>query len=195
MYKRPLDLAFLIGSTGKHADKTFEDSKDIVSKVLDSFEVSELKTHVAVVDYNGAPTVKIPFKLGKDKMTVKEQVKRISRGRSGLLENGIKLVADELFTPKHGSRPTARKSLVVITNQKDLPDAEKEKKKLGKKGVKVIVLVLDEKLKKKKAKKLPSTSDLLEVAETLKKKPHVVDELVEKITQGKRFYTLIVRGH
>lgn len=152
--------------------------------MLESFEVPKPKTHVAVVDYSGKPTVKIPFKSGEDPNTLKENIKNLPRGVGGLLGDGIKLVANELFTPKHGSRPTAKKSLVIITNKEDVPEAENEKKKLEQKGVKVVVLVLGEGINPKKAKKLPSTPDLLEVAESLKKKPQVVDELVEKVTQG-----------
>lgn len=177
-------MAFLIGSTGKDAGKVFNDGKEIIEKMLDSFEVSKPKTHVAVVDYSGKPTVKIPFKSGEDSTTLKENIKNLPRGAGGLLEDGIKLVANELFTPKHGSRPRAKKSLVIITNKGDLPEAEKEKKKLGKKGVKVVVLALGDQIKPKKAKKLPSTPNLLVVAESLKKKPQVVDELVAKVTQG-----------
>ena len=184
VYKKPLDLAFLIGSTGKDAEKVFNDGKEIIKKMLDSFEVSKPKTLVAVVDYSGKPTVKIPFKSGENPVTLKENIKKLPRGVGGLLEDGIKLVANELFTPKHGSRASAKKSLVIITNEEDLPEAEKEKKKLKKKGVKVVVLGLGDQVKPKKAKKLPSTPNLLEVADSLKKKPQVVDELVEKVTQG-----------
>ena len=184
VYKKPLDLAFLIGSSGKNAGKDFNDGKAIIEKMLDSFEVSKPKTHVAVVDYSGKPTVKIPFKLGNDPNALKEKVKNLPRGIGGLLKDGIKLVADELFTAKHGSRPKTKKSLVIITNKEDVPEVEKEKKKLKKKGVKVVVLALGDAVKSKKAKKLPSTPNLLEVTESLKKKPQVVDDLVEKVTQG-----------
>ena len=185
VYKKPLDLAFLIGSTGNDAENFYNDGKKIIEKMLDSFEVSKAKTHVAVVDYSGKPTVKIPFKSGENATRLKENVKKLPRGVGGLLEDGMRLVANELFTPKHGSRPTAKKSLVIITNKEDLPEAEVEKKKLKKKGVKVVVLGLGDKVKPKKAKKLASTPNLFEEAVSLKKKPHVVDELVEKVTQGK----------
>ena len=184
MYKKSLDLAFLIGSSGKDAEKVFNDGKEVIEKMLESFEVSKPKTHVAVVDYSGKPTVKIPFKSGQEPNTLKENVKNLPRGVGGLLEDGIKLVANELFTPKHGSRPTAKKSLVIITNNDDVPEAENEKKKLEKKGVKVVVLALGEGINPKKVKKLPSAPNLLEVAESLKKKPEVFDELTEKVTQG-----------
>ena len=185
VYTKPLDLAFLIGSTGKDAEKVFNDGKEIIEKMLESFEVSKPKTHVAVVDYSGKASVKIPFKSGEESPRLKENVKNLPRGVGGLLEDGIKLVTNELFIPKHGSRPTSKKSLVIITNNEDLPEAEVEKKKLEKKGVKVVVLGLGEKVKPKKGKKLASTPNLFEMAESLKKKPQVVDELVEKVTQGK----------
>lgn len=184
VFKKPLDLAFLIGSSGKDAGRVFKEGKEIIKKMLESFEVSKPKTHVAVVDYSSNPSVKIPFESGQDPTSLKENIKNLFRGSGGLLEGGIKLVANELFTPKHGSRPTAKKSLVIITNKEDVPEAENEKKRLQKKGVKVVVLALGEGINPKKAKKLPSTPNLLEVAESLKKKPQVVDELVEKVIQG-----------
>ena len=128
--------------------------------------------------------VKIPFTSGQDPEDLKQKIKKLRRGVVGILEEGIKLVADELFSPKHGSRPTAMKSLVIITNNADLPEAESEKKKLQKKGVKVVVLGLGENVKPKKAKKLASTPDLVELVESLEENPKVVDELVEKVTQG-----------
>ena len=184
VFKKPLDLAFLIGSSGKDTVKAFNDSKEILKKSLESFEISKLKTHVAIVDYSGKAAVKIPFKSGDDPVALKESVTNLPLGKGGVLEDGIKLVTSKLFTAKYGSRPTARKSLVIITNQEDIPAVEKEKKRLKQKGVKVVVLGLGDKVKPEKAKTLPSTPHLLEVAESLKKKPEVVDELVEKVTQG-----------
>ena len=181
-----MDLGFLVGSSGKNADKIFDDAKKIIEKMLDSFEISTPKTHVAFVDYSGKPSVKINFDDGqKPAKELKEKIKKLPRNSGGLLEDGVKFVADELFTPKHGSRPTARKSLVIVVNKDDLGDVEQAKKKLKKKGVKVVVLALGEEVDPKKAKKLPTTPDLLEMAESFTKKPRVVGDLVEKLTQGK----------
>ena len=152
--------------------------------MLKSFEISIPKTHVAIVDYSGKPSVKIDFTKGQEPTKLKERIKKVPRGTGGRLEDGIKFAADGLFSPKYGSRLTARKTLVIMLDKKDLPDVEKPKKKLKKKGVKVVVLALGEDVDRKKARKLPTTPDLLEMAESLVKKPKVPDDLVEKVTQG-----------
>ena len=184
MYKKRLDLAFLIDTNGKDAENIFEEGKKVAAKILDSFDISEEKTHVAFVAYSGKPVIKIPFKAIEDRESLKQDIKTLAREDGGVLEEGLKLVAEELFTIKNGARPSARKSLVIITNEKDVPEAEKTKKKLHNKGIKVVVLFLGDNIHQKKAKKLPSTPNLLEIAESLEKKPQIVDDLVEKVTQG-----------
>ncbi|KAM9201533.1 matrilin-3 [Dugong dugon] len=102
---RPLDLVFIIDSSRSVRPLEFTKVKTFVSQIIDTLDIGEADTRVAVVNY--ASTVKIEFNLQaySDKQSLKRAVARITPLSKGTMSGlAIQTAMDEVFTVEAGAR-------------------------------------------------------------------------------------------
>ncbi|XP_062933682.1 matrilin-3 [Cynocephalus volans] len=117
---RPLDLVFIIDSSRSVRPLEFTKVKTFVSQIIDTLDIGEADTRVAVVNY--ASTVKIEFHLQAytDKQSLKQAVARITPLSTGTMSGlAIQTAMDEAFTVEAGARGTASsipKVAIIVTD-------------------------------------------------------------------------------
>ncbi|NXN07034.1 MATN3 protein, partial [Indicator maculatus] len=117
---RPLDLVFIIDSSRSVRPEEFEKVKIFLSEMIDTLDVGERTTRVAVMNY--ASTVKIEFPLQTyfDKASMKEAISHIEPLSAGTMTGlAIQTAMDEVFTEEMGTRPASfniPKVVIVVTD-------------------------------------------------------------------------------
>ncbi|XP_074187826.1 matrilin-3 isoform X1 [Rhinolophus sinicus] len=117
---RPLDLVFIIDSSRSVRPLEFTKVKTFVSRIIDTLDIGEANTRVAVVNY--ASTVKIEFHLQahSDKQSLKQAVGRITPLSTGTMSGlAIQTAMEEAFTVEAGARgPSSNipKVAIIVTD-------------------------------------------------------------------------------
>ena len=179
-----MDLAFVIGASSPNAAANFARMVTILKKMVDEYEVSESKTMLALVDYNGPANVRVYFSGRYSKDNFKTVAESIPGPGSlpGTLAGALKKVSEEVFTLKRGARPFAEDILVVMTEgdfNENSSDIKTEILTLREKPVKVIVVTITDdpdKPGKDKFKQIASGGDLVVIP-----KPGTEEEEGEKL--------------
>ena len=149
--KPPLDLVFIMGTSGKDMSAPFMKQKAIVKHLLTSYYIVAGRTHVGIIN-NGNPP-KAVVKIGKyhgDRL--KKEIDKLPPRKSGLLLDSLNFANDRMFTSVNGARSDAKKSLIVFVNEKvksDKSAMDSVGEKLKKSGINVIVIGLDPSLDKR----------------------------------------------
>lgn len=145
----PLDFAILVDTSGSISRKNFKVLLRFIRSLVDSFEVSEDHTHVAIIGYSTRASVQLNFndlpgsKLTKNK--VFDIVKKIPHTRGyTYIDRALRLANDEVFTLKGGMRDDVRKVALVMT------DGAQTEEKNAKKSVDEILAEASQPLKDKK---------------------------------------------
>lgn len=138
----------------------------ILKNIVDEYEVSPSKTHLALVDYNGPANARVYFSDGYTKDNFKIVAENIPGpgSRPGTLSGALKKVRDEVFTLQRGERPFAEDILVVMTEgdfDENSPEIKDAVSKLRDKPVKIIVVAITDDPDKDKLKVIASGDNLV----------------------------------
>jgi len=110
----PLDFAIIVDTSGSISRRNFKLLLRFIRSLVNSFQVSEDHTHIAIIEYSTGASVQLRFNdLPGSKLTknnVYEIVKRIphKRGKT-YIDRALRLANDEVFTLKGGMRDDVRK--------------------------------------------------------------------------------------
>ncbi|CAM9968757.1 unnamed protein product [Bubo scandiacus] len=117
---RPLDLVFIIDSSRSVRPEEFEKVKIFLSKMIDTLDVGERTTRVAVMNYASTVKVEFPLRTYFDKASMKEAVSHIGPLSTGTMTGlAIQTAMDEVFTEEMGTRPATfniPKVVIVVTD-------------------------------------------------------------------------------
>uniref|UniRef100_A0A8V0XDJ9 Matrilin-3 n=1 Tax=Gallus gallus TaxID=9031 RepID=A0A8V0XDJ9_CHICK len=117
---RPLDLVFIIDSSRSVRPEEFEKVKIFLSKMIDTLDVGERTTRVAVMNYASTVKVEFPLRTYFDKASMKEAVSRIQPLSAGTMTGlAIQAAMDEVFTEEMGTRPAnfnIPKVVIIVTD-------------------------------------------------------------------------------
>uniref|UniRef100_A0A8C5T320 Matrilin 3 n=1 Tax=Malurus cyaneus samueli TaxID=2593467 RepID=A0A8C5T320_9PASS len=117
---RPLDLVFIVDSSRSVRPEEFEKVKTFLSEMIDTLDVGERTTRVAVMNYASTVKVEFPLRTFFDKGSLKEAVSHIEPLSAGTMTGlAIQTAMDEIFTEEMGSRPAAfniPKVVIVVTD-------------------------------------------------------------------------------
>ncbi|KAJ8333046.1 hypothetical protein SKAU_G00419420 [Synaphobranchus kaupii] len=117
---RPLDLVFIIDSSRSVRPGEFEKVKIFLSDMVDTLDIGQDATRVAVVNY--ASTVKIEFLLKTylAKVELKQALSRIEPLSAGTMTGlAIKTAMEEAFTEESGARTRDKnisKVAIIVTD-------------------------------------------------------------------------------
>lgn len=110
----PLDFAIIVDTSGSISRKNFKVLLRFIRSLVNSFEVSEDHTHIAIVEYSTTASVQLRFnelpgsKLTKD--NVFDIVKKIPRTRGfTYIDRALRLANEQVFTLEAGMRDDVRK--------------------------------------------------------------------------------------
>ncbi|KAM6432707.1 matrilin-3 [Rhynochetos jubatus] len=117
---RPLDLVFIVDSSRSVRPEEFEKVKIFLSKMIDTLDVGERTTRVAVMNYASTVKVEFPLRTYFDKASMKEAVSHIGPLSAGTMTGlAIQTAMNEVFTEEMGTRPATfniPKVVIVVTD-------------------------------------------------------------------------------
>ncbi|XP_055666991.1 matrilin-3 isoform X2 [Falco peregrinus] len=117
---RPLDLVFIIDSSRSVRPEEFEKVKIFLSEMIDTLDVGERTTRVAVMNYASTVKVEFPLRTYFDKASMKEAISHIKPLSAGTMTGlAIQTAMDEVFTEEMGTRPATfniPKVVIVVTD-------------------------------------------------------------------------------
>lgn len=185
--EKAVDLAFVIGASGAQASSVFARMVTILKNFVDEYAVSEDKTRVALVDYNGPAIAKVFFNDDYNKANFTSFVGGIPGpgGQPGTLSGAFTKVRDEVFTTQKGERPFAENILVVLTQEnfdENSSEIRTEITNFRSNAVKIIVFAITEEVGIDKWKKISSGINLIVTPEPskdieeAKKLPHAASK-------------------
>lgn len=133
--------------------RQFKKLKDTVKKILDSYTISRLGTHVGVIEFSDNSNRKIRLTDSYDRNVIYSKIDSIkqSRGNLRVTDEALKMAADKMFTVESGGRPGASRVLIVLssgksTGQQPLPEAITP---LENQGVRIYVVSVGDKVDEK----------------------------------------------
>ncbi|NXQ62508.1 MATN3 protein, partial [Anthoscopus minutus] len=117
---RPLDLVFIVDSSRSVRPEEFEKVKIFLSEMIDTLDVGERATRVAVMNYASTVKVEFPLRTYFDRASMKEAVSRIEPLSAGTMTGlAIQTAMAEVFTEEMGTRPATSnipKVVIVVTD-------------------------------------------------------------------------------
>ena len=148
-----LDLVFAVDGSNTLTSRQFKNLKDTMKKILDSYRISRLATHVGVIEFSDNSNEKIRLTDSYDKQVIYSKIDDIeqSGGDLRVTDEALKMAANKMFSVESGGRPGASRALVVLTAGKStgrqpLPEAITP---LENRGVRIYVVSVGDKVDKK----------------------------------------------
>lgn len=111
----PLDLAIMVDTSGSISRRNFQVLLRFIRDFVNSFEVSEDHTHIAIIQYSTTASVQLRFNDLRGSQLNKYNVKRVvdtrihhDRGFT-YIDRALRLANDEVFTWAAGMRDDVKK--------------------------------------------------------------------------------------
>ena len=142
---------FILDTSSSVGKENFEKIRQWVANLVDSFDVGEEKTRVAVVRYSDRPTIE--FNLGRFKTM--EEVKRAARniryiGGNTMTGEAISYTTKNIFTERAGARHVAKaiqKVAILVTDGRSQDYVLEPSKEAAKAGIRMFAVGIGEALK------------------------------------------------
>ena len=148
--KEKLDIALLIGSNLK---PSFDMSKEIAKNLVTKYDASSIlkNTRFSVISYGGEPKLLKPFDRVDSKLSIMELISNLKhQGGTSDLQKALKYVRSNVFgdCTKDEACIVPTKTFIVFTDKPMDETSISLVKQLGESGVKVVVMVVSDALKK-----------------------------------------------
>ncbi|MGH0123709.1 UNVERIFIED_CONTAM: hypothetical protein FKN15_019412, partial [Acipenser sinensis] len=144
---RPLDLVLIIDSSRSVRPGEFEKVKIFISDMIDTLDIGQYATRVAVINY--ASTVKIEFHLKTyfNKVDMKQAVSRIEPLSTGTMSGlAIRTAMNEAYTEKAGARPPSQnisKVAVIVTDGRPQDKVQEVSAQARTSGIEIYAIGVD----------------------------------------------------
>ncbi|XP_064506672.1 matrilin-3 [Pseudopipra pipra] len=144
---RPLDLVFIVDSSRSVRPEEFEKVKVFLSEMIDTLDVGERTTRVAVMNYASTVKVEFPLRTYFDKASLKEAVSRIEPLSAGTMTGlAIQTAMDEVFTEEMGTRPATLnipKVVIVVTDGRPQDQVQEVAASARRAGIEIYAVGVD----------------------------------------------------
>ena len=162
----------------------FNETKELMKKMLDEYKIGKPGTHVGVVEYSDEPTIQLRLDQLFDEEDIKDVIDlmRPSEGETANLSRALEKSVDKMFSFELGGRPSSKKVLIVVaaSNTTAKEALKKTSKPLKERGVLIYVIALGdadpEILKELGPKKIKKTKDKNKIKELFKDMFEEVDK-------------------
>ena len=111
-----IDLAFAITATTSDAGEIFQKMKDTISAIVTSYGLDKL--HYAMIVFGDGSTTRVSFNESYTPEELNKFIETVPRRSGGPALTKALKAAENLFLPSQGSRPDAKKVLVLMTDKK-----------------------------------------------------------------------------
>ncbi|KAK7105719.1 hypothetical protein V1264_017063 [Littorina saxatilis] len=138
-----LDLAFLMDSSGSIMSSDYKLQLNFVAQVVNALPVGSNKVQIANVVFGTLAKVTFNFNNYTDKQDILDDIRNTDKDNGGTnTPTALNLTRTEVFNPKNGARPSARKVAVLLTDGEsyDFNLTVKEAEKLRSEGVTVFTI-------------------------------------------------------
>ena len=120
-----MDIAFLLDSSGSITPTEFQQAKDFIELMANSFLKNKVGSRVGLIQYSIVPTINARFSDGLTSDQFRSVLDKVVReGGYTRLDRALLLAGEKLFSDEEGMRKDIPKVLVVITDgiNTDAPD-------------------------------------------------------------------------
>lgn len=120
-----MDIAFLLDSSGSITPTEFQQAKDFIELMANSFLKNKVGSRVGLIQYSIVPTINARFSDGLTSDQFRSVLdKVVHKGGYTRLDRALLLAGEKLFSDEEGMRKDIPKVLVVITDgiNTDAPD-------------------------------------------------------------------------
>lgn len=166
-----LDMAFVVDSSTSLSPEDFERAKQFASDVVGQFTVSPNDVRVAFVTYSSGFRANFDFQRYALTADVQKAILAVQKVEGGTDTHlALKYAADSLFTVQAGSRSSAARVVIIITDGKsdNKIDAYKNSQMLKDKGITVFVIGIGSQVDKQELDNLASNPPCTHVQELQK---------------------------
>ena len=184
-----MDLAFIFGANGKHAEENFEAEQEIAKRIVASHKISSAATQVGAIVYEN--DARLVFGIGEalDKISIIERIGNIQKHLHGYnIEKALQLSTSMLTSIGSNTRRLAMKALILFLDQFDglSSRAKGVTKQLKDAGVKIIVIRLGNEDYNKEIVEIPShIRGFIQATDPAKQLDYVVAKALKLLKTGK----------
>lgn len=171
----PLDFAIIADTSGSISRKNFQLLQNFIRGLVDSFQVDEDYTHIAIIEYSTTASVQLHFNdlSGKNltRQNVKEKVQSMPHKRGyTYIDRALRMADRDVFTYAAGMRYNVDKVALVMTDgvqtveknsgKSDIEILTEASKPLKEKGVRIISLGIGKRVNRKSLEAISSGRDV-----------------------------------
>ncbi|MBN3313735.1 MATN3 protein, partial [Atractosteus spatula] len=144
---RPLDLVFIIDSSRSVRPGEFEKVKIFLSDMVDTLDIGQDATRVAVVNYASTVNIEFLLKTHFNKVDMKQAVSRIEPLSTGTMSGlAIKMAMTQVFTEPAGARMRSQnipKVAIIVTDGRPQDKVEEVSAQARGAGIEIYAVGVD----------------------------------------------------
>ncbi|RUS87547.1 hypothetical protein EGW08_004723, partial [Elysia chlorotica] len=163
-----LDMAFIVDSSTSLSPEDFERAKQFAADVTGQFQVDPNNVRVAFVTYSSGYTAYFDFQRYTTTSDVQSAILAVRKTEGGTDTHlALKYASNILFTSQAGSRPSAARVAIIITDGRsdNKIDALKNSQELKDRGITVFVIGVGSLVERQELDNLASTPTCTHVQE------------------------------
>ncbi|MGH0127755.1 UNVERIFIED_CONTAM: hypothetical protein FKN15_035454 [Acipenser sinensis] len=144
---RPLDLVLIIDSSRSVRPGEFEKVKIFISDMIDTLDIGQYSTRVAVINYASTVNIEFHLKTYFNKVDMKQAVSRIKPLSTGTMSGlAIRTAMNEAYTEKAGARPPSQnisKVAVIVTDGRPQDKVQEVSAQARASGIEIYAIGVD----------------------------------------------------
>ena len=187
VYQQVSDVLVLLDGSASVKAHEFQQLKNFVNSLVDSFKIGENDVRFSVIEYSDKAKVVIPLNRFYDADQLKTAIGQIqASGGTSNTDKALDTALREGFSLQNGARPGAPKTLILITDgksagEKSLQDAVLP---LRKSGVVVHVVAIGNEARDPDVTSIAASSEYVQVVDKPDGITSVFPGLVRKINEN-----------
>lgn len=195
--RNPVDVAFLVDSSGSLGQEGFRKQKDFIKAVTQTLDVTPSHSKAGVITYSDRASVAIKFSDYKHHEEFTSALEALPyHGKTTRIDKAIVMASKELMTKKGGRREDIPGVMVIMTDGRQTPDLdvtplEEAATSLEELGVATLVLGIGELADEKELRKMTARDGDVFLAPSLQRLSSYVQPLATSICNAAGIYTAL----
>ena len=160
--------------------------------MLKDYQISQLDTHVSIIEYSDEPTVVVYLNDTFNAKELNARIDRIvpSKGANAMVCKALEKVSD-VFSVTNGGRPGAAKAVVILTDgdSSRTDDLDTASKSLKDSGIRIYVVTIGDKTDQDKVVEVVSVPEdvfpAVDPSDLPKVESHVTEKIKNDVKKGR----------
>lgn len=182
-----MDLAFAFDGSDSLTEEEFENLKLFATSVVESYNISPLDTHVAVLEFSNRPRIISTLSNGASASQVISAIRNTSpsRGMNSVTSEALEEAARNVFSPQAGGRTGVPKTLILITHSRSSSSVPVSQavQRLRAAGIRVYVVGVGTRVDMQELKGIAAGDSALYPVQRPSGVPGIADDVVRTINQ------------